>query len=735
MSSYFSFPCRIHDQYVLVIFKSDSYFDELELSEFVVAQLRTPSPETTENSETIIFVVSNYDYNEVMLRESSLRNALMGDDGSPFQNCVVLGFDEFGEFSTNMQNLRGDINNLANVSELPEKFRREGIKMLCEKNEVINLAPHGTRFIKPSGSKGEEFIRASLLQSSDAATFFLAYSLLHFWGKNKIVRSIYIDTMAISPTIYKLIQLKKTLNQNVRIPKIVSFHSYRGLRDVPKESIPESLIFISASNAGEMPRKIGKQWKISSPNEQIMTFLSFKEDNDKYMLLCKLNKISESRRTEDLSDIKIIGEFFSPAYQKPREVLLTHRHKPKKFDLIFRNLVGMQLFDIQKTVGTSNDYKMIYVNSEKLVETQEFITWLQSIIGAHAPVNISHIIHADDLASERISNLCMKEYEKYLHTEKLPKILPASELTNNGMDHNEEVSGILAISATTTKGNSLLSISRDLRSFAGDRCPRVFLTGAILSTSLKAYESLYSNLTWRSSFQKHTFFSYLHIPVDSDKRFNTWQKELEKLSSEQFCSYPKVKERLDILVERVNGLGENCFWTDMNGRLLVLRKTFAFWDFDYQEETISQAEIYLTISAVLQRAREGNSLNQDERLYSDEYQSALISPDCFLRFNDGIIQASILRAARPSELDYTISRDLSRRMRRYLVKMIRNWSSEQGEALPEFIVSLAIGYLRLVEADLDSIINTLNCIEIPPEYEFLGLLLESRRESVRQAAE
>ena len=101
----------------------------------------------------------------------------------------------------------------------------------------------------------------------------------------------------------------------------------------------------------------------------------------------------------------------------------------------------------------------------------------------------------------------------------------------------------------------------------------------------------------------------------------------------------------------------------------------------------------LTIAAVLQTARE--HADPEKCLRPTNYQSVIISPENFLRFNDDILQACILRASLPSELDYSSDHHLSELMKEFLYKVFTRHQHPFGYAALEFAGALAVGKLKL----------------------------------------
>ena len=131
------------------------------------------------------------------------------------------------------------------------------------------------------------------------------------------------------------------------------------------------------------------------------------------------------------------------------------------------------------------------------------------------------------------------------------------------------------------------------------------------------------------------------------------------------------------------------------GDSLKLTEGFVFFDdkFDDQIDRITQSDVLLTIAAVLQTARE--HADPEKCLRPTNYQSVIISPENFLRFNDDILQACILRASLPSELDYSSDHHLSELMKEFLYKVFTRHQHPFGYAALEFAGALAVGKLKL----------------------------------------
>ena len=76
-----------------------------------------------------------------------------------------------------------------------------------------------------------------------------------------------------------------------------------------------------------------------------------------------------------------------------------------------------------------------------------------------------------------------------------------------------------------------------------------------------------------------------------------------------------------------------------------------------------------------------------------------LDPSMFARFSDGILQASLIRAAQRSELDYSASEDLSRQFASACQSVLVSRNHDVGDAALEFVHALATGKVSLRSAD------------------------------------
>ena len=136
---------------------------------------------------------------------------------------------------------------------------------------------------------------------------------------------------------------------------------------------------------------------------------------------------------------------------------------------------------------------------------------------------------------------------------------------------------------------------------------------------------------------------------------------------------------------------------------------------------VEPSMVHLTISAVLQNAREHK--DHERRLCPNGYESVVLAPECFLRFNEAILQACMLRACHPAELDYSSSPELSKVMKELLVKVFARSDKDFGDAALEFAAAIALGSLRLAKTDMETLLDGALKQHAGQESELLGMLV------------
>ena len=573
-----------------------------------------------------------------------------------------------------------------------ETIYREGLKSLFAMDTVLVKAPAGFTFLKPSGARSSHFIKPENALSESEDVHFLACSLLRKIEERECeanpIEVIYIDTMAISSLAYTLRDLYEELYECEAKPRVVSFHSYQSMYTVDSPLARTSLCIISASSSMNMERK----WLASSGclQSEVITLLTLKDAKQSDHALHSLPITSQELETEThgrLRDIRILGERFSPEEIEPKQVLLNlTSHKLAEWSKEAPLLSAKKALLAFHSTQQSGNMRPIYADGVKIFEhSREDI---KKYILENVPVSTKWVIYQNDEASKLLAEFCAKHINAHLNTS--IKINTLDGISSGKIPIDE---GLLIVAAVVGRGEALNSISRDLR--GAHEGTRRFLVVSQITETKAAVTRFKKNLEQSISGQLIKV-DVLHSLAVGMSDFMRLEKEVSLFESLN-CGLPApIKDRINQINK--NGTLDAEFFLPSSvtpHRRLTLRPGFAFWDNDYDDAHDHSAAVLSTIAASLQHAREEKSIPDHDRLYSSAFQQVVLDPENFSRFNDGIIQAALLRSSYSWELDYSSIPDASRKLGRLLRGLFQNYQREQGEASLEFALALAVGKLKL----------------------------------------
>lgn len=638
-------------------------------------------------------------------------------------------FDEHGDI-TKYVNVAGTPKGIGRViTSAADQIVEAGMKKLVKCTSVLTKAPAGFLFSKPSSRASNYFIRAENLLTETLHSHFLAYSCL------KVIKeasgsglrepdTIYLDTMAFLP-IALSIQLFQAKFGKPTIQNIKSFHSHDGLKDGPLINGASSLCLISAStNCG-----LAKEWvKVNgAPPSRVATFLSFLPESESCKVLHTIAKpedfesVAESESTEGRKLIRIHGERFVAQHTETRLLNISMDHLPDGLQTKFYSFMGQGLFKCFSQIPNRERQRTVQVDKDKLVATKEFEKWFTRALMEESPASTSLIIHDDDKASEKMA----KDALVFLET----RGLKCEVVGATTFDPKEKFDGsVIIVAAAAERGTLLLSISRRLRS-AQESGTRVYLVGALLGRSYELMRELGANLTQPpKGSRKYVFKPFIEIPAASLACNSHWHQEHKLLSSLitfDGCDVSDlVKARVDAFDRAsAEGLSDHAFWqSSYHEGQMRLTKGFAFVSGDRDVTVADCSDIFLTILWILQNARENAKIKDAKRLESGELEQVLLSPEVFSRYDDGIIQGAFLRAALPTELDYSAHETFSASMADIILRVVQGHGFERGDASMEFITALAIGKIRL-HKEVDEKLRTNIKQALQGKVDDVGLLL------------
>lgn len=142
---------------------------------------------------------------------------------------------------------------------------------------------------------------------------------------------------------------------------------------------------------------------------------------------------------------------------------------------------------------------------------------------------------------------------------------------------------------------------------------------------------------------------------------------------------------------------------------LAIAADFVYLFTDKNLSAISQADVLAVVSNLLATVRcndaalpaanakpSGYDVQWNQTLYGQVVLApATLCARNMRDYNDSILRAAFLRMAFKQELDYSIDEHISREVLDVIVSELSGWSSGRGNALPEWLLSLACDRLRL----------------------------------------
>ena len=623
-------------------------------------------------------------------------------------------------------NCDGSIVNVSDGKNIKTDIYSELSKSICThflvKYDSILKAGLESYFLLPSGVYATHFIRIANIFKESQDINVLSIFLLPYLKNNPEI--IYSDTPTVFPLIYACIIYKNIGNHKPYNPRLKLYPSNKVTRN-DIENIGNSLFIVSTSINGSLPKtlnSLGINWT------SIVVLFGFDKNNEiLYKILSKQNSESIfgvsfiSRNPADFKktfpnrtfEIKFEDEHFIPTPPTVSRFKIILKDAPDNLSDLMFNYLDYDFVSCYKGQNSLGKTRDIYIDVSKLFidinreELNHFEKKTKNLIINQLPINIKSIIYVDDAESKYIADK-IKEYYQVAHSKTVESIFYKDLKLE---DTFSEPSCYLVCSSCISNGKKISDVSRKLRT--QEHSQIIYFNGFVRCIDEKAYSNLMSNIKYGKYNEFHTY-SFITIDTlllpneDSDSISWEFEKELINILLEGFNVFEtktlindKCKEyfqnRYNELNNNIDGLINNVYLKKSNGDRLVLNKNFAFFKFtNWNPEDIQQSKVYFSILSVLHNFRIKKNIKQTI------YERHIFDPENFNRYNDGIIQASFLRAATNKELNYEIDSNASSLMATIIISSIDD-NNNKDTAPYEFLMAICIGKLTLLKSDLISI--------------------------------
>jgi len=694
----------------LVLFNASSTVDELALA----AELRNDLEENLEPHDVVIVVNDAHLPEAYATLDRSTYFAQAIDRYRPGVRLSLVGFDGLGREVRRRSVGRGTLE-----SDLPlaAVIRPCLTRIFRLRGGFVEASPN-YHFENPSGKHTTRFIRLSNLISHHAEIAFMAFCILPAIPEK--CTAVYTDTPAVFPLIASVNEHRRYTPALSDFVPTENFSSYSAIESGNRLDPKDSVVLISASSSGSLANDIHNA--LGYPKGQIWHMLFNGPAASEHQVICDLGFDAEKnpegvqRTSPDYRGgscaycaagsfpIPLKGDQFELPGPQLDAIQLARPDEPTGLRRMIASYAGKGVFGVGMGARQSGFARQYNVNALSLAAVDSFVTTFDYILLRSLPFACEHVIYLDK-PSRPLADEAVKVMVE--GGAKPPRLLSRDQLGEIPLGVQTPV---VVIAAVVESGRSLLDLSRDLRSIC-TRGPLIYVIGLSKTNGSPRREDLDINLAMADRPIRHEVVTCERVLLPSSSEGHAWHRERELLARMRgIGAVPDdlldfTDKRLALLRNERTILYDDLFWTNGNGPPLKVQPGFVFAD-RAKTGSYLQADVFFTVSSVLQKLRAAGVGGSGSRgIRANWFQQTLLSPENFGRFNDGAIQASLLRAGSPRELNYSGDEDLSREAARIIGRIVRSASETRGEAAAEFLIAIATRSLLLRPQDLSTVLQ------------------------------
>ena len=585
-----------------------------------------------------------------------------------------------------------------------DDFRRRAMTDIFNRRRGFVESTSTFHFANPSGRHTERFIRLSNILVRGAEIAFVAFCAMPSVPDGTAVA--YIDT----PALYAVVAALNEQYASFGLAPLLAdnFQSYDGFGPYAFGRQPEAMALVSASSTGSLARRLAAEKGFEE--SRILHLLFLGRDAGRFLVVCDLaaagdnpDGIAVLPRVEDAANcsmcaagsfaVRLNGDQFDVAGPQPEPLLINRSHAPPGLSAQMGRFVGTGAFGVGLGAAETSQPGLFDIDEGALLGCGTFVDRLDYALRRSLPGALSHIVAVDG-RSAALAEHVRRKAEGFGAD---ARIVERARLEEIGDGRPRAV----AIVATAVEsGRSLLEISRELRRPA-PAAPLVYIVGVAKTTGEARREALARTLCQTDNPSPHNFLAVETLVLPASRRGNAWTAELQLLIDPRTAELVPaelrgfVESRTRLLRNGGTALRRELFVPNRPGGDLKVQPGFAFWPKARSEGVHSQADVFFTMASVLQQLRANAFRSGSEAIRSNWFQQTLLAPGNFGRFNDDAIQASLLRSATPSEMNYAGAPDASLEALR-LVRRSMAAADSGGGAAAEFLLAIACGRMQLV---------------------------------------
>ena len=595
-----------------------------------------------------------------------------------------------------------------------DDFKRRAITDIFNVRHGFVESTSTYHFENPSGRHTERFIRLSNILVRGAEIAFIGFCTLPFIDEGTSVA--YLDTPSLYAVVAAINEQRSSFS-DARPILADNFSSYAGKENYQFAQVANAIVLISASSSGTLANDLMRDHQFEKTQVTHVLFLG--NDKSGSNIVCDLRRdahqnaegisllpaVEEPERCRMCASgshaIKLQGDQFEFAGPQQEPLLIGRDHAPPDLGSLVDRLVSGAILGVGLSQTSSKHPRQFDVDPVALLKHPRFRDRLEFVKRRSLPASLGHVI-AIDQASEPLAS----EIAAY-------KGARAAVVQRDGLDSIPLTteSAIVIAAAVIESGRSLLEVSRDLRSIA-PHAPLLYLVGFSKTTGEPRRQSLERTISQTVNPYPYQLIEIERMTLPLSSVNHAWRAELDLLVDPDVKALAPaalqgwISERVARLRRASEPLKDELFLGNSPGRELRLQPGFVFWPDKVTRRQHTQADVFFTISSVLQQLRANAHRAVKSAIRSNWFQQTILAPENFGRFNDDIIQAAILRAAYPFEMNFADAPGESRELGRLIRRIVMASAVDRGGAAVEFLLALATRRLRLGRTDLKIVLDT-----------------------------
>ena len=593
-------------------------------------------------------------------------------------------------------------------------FRRRAITSIFSERHGFVEANATYHFENPSGRHTERFIRLSNILVRGAEIAFIGFCALPAIPAKASIA--YLDTPSLYALVAAINEQRSSFGLETARILADNFSSYAGFETYPFDVSEQAVVLISASSSGSLAKRLVEEKGFEAG--QIAHLLYLGRSASDTAIVCNLARdprenpegIAHPPVVEEAAEcplcargshaIKLQGDQFEFAGPQQDALLIAQKDAPPGLAELMGRYAGEQVFELGFGRGAGRTLRQLNINAARLLSSDPFRERLDYVLRRSLPASLAAVIAVDE-DSRGLAELVAARVPGKV------QVLPHEDIDQ--LDRGK-TDAIVIVAVAIESGRTFMDVSRDLRSVA-PRAPLLYLVGMSKTTGETKREALERTLERTHNPFPYQFVAVERIVLPSSSAGNAWSSELRFLIDPEVRGLvpaelsPVIDARIARLRKVSHPMLDDLYLANAD-RPLRLQPGFVFWpDGVPGRPAHTQSDVFFTIAAVMQRLRTNARGPASRAILSNWFQQTVLAPANFGRFNDDCIQASLLRAAHPYELNYVDCPEESREMGRLVRRIVKACFAERGGAAAEFLLALATGRLSLCRDDWQDIVE------------------------------